>query len=319
MVKEERRAAPPGIVAVGECMLELRKAGHGWQLGHGGDTFNTALYLARLGGDVAFLTALSDDPFSATLRTDWQKEGLRLDLVLTAPSRLPGLYAIITDDAGERDFYYWRAQAPVRDLLRLPGCDEALERTAVTNLLYLSGITLALFDTEGHAALAMLARQVRDNGGTVAFDPNYRRSLWPSPEQARDAIDDFASLATIVLATFDDEAVLYGDSDPAATQSRWRGCGVSQVIVKLGASGCMIDDGRIIAPPAPLTAVDTTGAGDAFNAGYLAARGRGWPSAAAAAFANHLGGLVIGCSGAILPSADMPSFEAIAATIASGK
>lgn len=319
MVREEGRTAAPGIVAVGECMLELRKAGQGWQLGHGGDTFNTALYLARLGGDVAFLTALSDDPFSAMLRSEWQSEGLRLDLVLTAASRLPGLYAIVTDDAGERDFHYWRSQAPVRDLLQLPGCEEALARTAAARLLYLSGITLSLFDADGRAALGRLARQVRDNDGTVAFDPNYRPSLWPSPDHARDAIADFAPLATIVLATFDDEAVLYGDTDPAATQARWRRSGVGQVVVKLGAGGCMIDDGRIIAPLTLLTAVDTTGAGDAFNAGYLAAVGRGLPSAAAAAFANHLGGLVIGCSGAILPPADMPSFEVIAAAITSGK
>lgn len=316
MVTQDDRAAAPGIVAVGECMLELRKSGQGWQLGQGGDTFNTALYLARLGGDVAFLTALGDDPFSATLRSEWQAEGLRLDLVLTAPSRLPGLYAIVTDDAGERAFHYWRSQAPVRDLFRLPGCDAALARSASTDLLYLSGITLALFDAEGRAALGTLARHVRDKGGTVAFDPNYRPGLWPSPEQARDALADFAPLATIVLATFDDEAMLHGDTDPATTQARWHRAGAEQVIVKLGAGGCMIDDGRVIAPVSALTAVDTTGAGDAFNAGYLTALRRGLPAAAAAAFANHLGGLVIGCRGAILPLAEMPPFEAIAAATA---
>lgn len=316
---ETGRAATPGIVAVGECMLELSRAGDGWQLGHGGDTFNTALYLSRLGGDVAFLTALGDDPFSATLRSEWYAQGLRLDLVLTAPSRLPGLYAIVTDDAGERDFHYWRSAAPVRDLFRLPGCEEALARSAATGLLYLSGITLALFDADGRAALGKLARQVRNAGGTVAFDPNYRPSLWPSAEQARDAIAGFAPLATIVLATFDDEAMLHGDADPVQTQARWRRAGVNHIILKLGAGGCMIDDGRVIAPPAALIAVDTTGAGDAFNAGYLAAFRRGLPSDEAAAFANHLGGLVIGCRGAVLPTADMPSFEAIAAATASAK
>lgn len=301
----------PAVVAIGECMLELRAEGEHWQLGHGGDTFNTALYLARLGEDVGFFTALGDDPFSARLRANWEAEGLRPEFVLTAPSRLPGLYAIVTDAAGERDFHYWRSQAPVRDLFRLEGCSEASARSATAELLYFSGITLALFDRDDRAALARLARQVRDNGGTVAFDPNYRPSLWQSPELAREAIAEVALVATIVMATFDDEAALHGDANPTVAQTRWHDAGVSDVVIKLGAGGCMINDGRILAPTRLLAATDTTGAGDAFNAGYLAARRRGLPSEEAAAFANHLGGVVIGCRGAILPDADMPSFEQI--------
>ena len=301
----------PGVVAIGECMLELRAEGDHWRLGHSGDTFNTAVYLARLGEDVAFFTALGDDLFSNRLRADWAAEGLRPEFVLTAKSRLPGLYAIITDADGERDFHYWRTQAAVRDLFRLEGCAEALLHSANAELLYLSGITLALFDRDDRAALRRLAQHVRDNGGIVAFDPNYRASLWQSPEQARAAIAEFAPVATIVLATFDDEAALYGDADPAAAQMRWRQAGAGEVIIKLGARGCMIDDGRILAPARALVAVDTTGAGDAFNAGYLAALRHGLPSDQAAAFANHLGGLVIGSPGAILAKGDMPSFQGI--------
>ena len=305
------------VVAIGECMLEMRKTGENWQLGHGGDTFNTALYLARLGESVAFFTALGDDPFSAKLKTDWQDEGLLLDLVLTAPARLPGLYAIVTDANGERDFHYWRTQAPVRDLFRLPGAGAALVRSACADLLYISGITLSLFEAADRARLAMLAREVRDRGGTVAFDPNYRASLWPSPALARAAIAEFAQMTTIVLGTFEDEAALYGDATPASTQARWHAAGVAEVVIKLGADGCMITDGRIIPPRRSLAAVDTTGAGDAFNAGYLAALRRGLRPDQAAGFANHLGGLVIGCPGAILPDIAMPSFDDIIAAIAS--
>lgn len=301
------------IVAVGECMLELRADGDHWRLGHGGDTFNTALYLARLGEDVAYLTAIGDDPFSAAMRAGWAAEGLRLDLVLTAPRRLPGLYAIRTDAAGERSFHYWREQAAVRDLFRLPGCADALERAAGARLLYTSGITLALFDASGRDALTALARRVRDAGGDVAFDPNYRPKAWSAPEAARAAIAAFAPLVTTVLPTFDDEAALHGDADPDATRARWRSAGARDIVVKLGPAGCMLDDGRIVAPAAPLTPVDTTGAGDAFNAGYLAARRRGVPAADAAVFANRLAGRVIGCRGAILPRRDMTDLtEALA-------
>lgn len=300
--------ASPGrgpIVAVGECMLELHEeAGH-WQLGHAGDTFNTALYLARLGEDVAYLTALGDDPFSAEMRAAWRKEGLNLALTLTAPGRLPGLYAVQIDPAGERSFHYWRSQAAVRDLFALPGCAAALEQAAGAALLYISGITLALFDVAGRAALAALALRVREAGGEVAFDPNYRPKAWPSPEIARAAIAAFVQLVTIALPTFEDEALLEGDGDPGATAARWRATGAREVVVKLGAAGCMLDDGRIVAPAHPLIQIDTTGAGDSFNAGYLAARRHGRSPADAAAVANRLAGRVIGCRGAILPREDM--------------
>ena len=308
--------ASPGagpIVAVGECMLELHaEAGH-WQLGHGGDTLNTAVYLARLNEDVAYLTALGDDPFSAGMRAAWREEGLSLALTLTAPGRLPGLYAIQIDPAGERSFHYWRGQAAVRDLFALPGCAAALDQAAGAALLYVSGITLSLFDAGGRAALAALAQRVREAGGEVAFDPNYRPRAWPSPELARRAMAAFAPLVTIALPTFEDEALLEGDDGPAATAARWRATGAREIVVKLGAAGCMLDDGRIFAPAQPLVQIDTTGAGDSFNAGYLAARRRGRSAADAAAFANRLAGRVIGCRGAILPRADMLDLAALLA------
>lgn len=295
------------FVAVGECMLELRSDGDSWQLGHAGDTFNTAVYLARLGEEVSFLTALGDDPFSSAMRTAWAAEGLHLDLVLTAPQRLPGLYAIRTDPDGERSFHYWRTQAAVRDLFRLPGCDAALERAASAQLLYISGITLALFGASDRAELKMLAERVRAGGGLVAFDPNYRPALWLAPEAAREAIADFSSVVTIALPTFEDEALLHGDRDPHATHARWRAAGAGEIVIKLGARGCMLQDGRTVAPPVALQPIDTTGAGDAFNAGYLAARLRGSSALEAGSFANVLAGRVTRCSGAILPRAEMPT------------
>lgn len=98
------------FVCVGECMLELSRAPEGGdRLGVGGDTFNSAVYLARLGNNAAYLTALGTDPYRDELRDAWAAEGLDLALTLVDPDRLPGLYAIRTDAKGERSFSYWRA------------------------------------------------------------------------------------------------------------------------------------------------------------------------------------------------------------------
>lgn len=297
---------PLSVVAIGECMLELCPEGSGWAMGYAGDVYNTAVYLARLGEEVTLVSALGDDPFSAAMRAAWEDEGLNTTLAPAVAGALPGLYAIHNDATGERFFHYWRDGSAVRRLFRLPEIDAILAQAAQARLLYLSGITLALFDADGRGRLAELARSVRAAGGIVAFDPNYRPALWPAPTLAKEALSAFRPLVTVALPTFDDEAALYGDEDPMATLARWHDAGVGEVVVKLGAAGCMLGDRTTIAPRRTSIAVDTTGAGDAFNAGYLAARQRGLDAAASAGVANLLAGSVIKYKGAIVPRATVP-------------
>ena len=300
-------------VAIGECMLELSVAvDGGWRLAHGGDTWNTAVQLARLGVGVDYLTALGADRFSRAMRESWTGEGLGTDLVLTDPERLPGLYAIDVDDAGERRFHYWRDASAARRLFELNGVGPALARAGEARLLYLSGVTLSLFDASGRARLAELAATVRRRGGRVAFDPNYRARGWPDPDAARKAIEEFAPHVCVALPTFDDEAELHGDDAPEATVDRWRGYGAEEVAVKLGPNGCLAAGmGTVVSVPGdPVRAVDTTGAGDAFNAGYLAARHKGVPIERAAGFANRMGAAAVGHRGAVMPRGAMPALDA---------
>ncbi|WP_368039768.1 sugar kinase, partial [Sphingomonas bacterium] len=174
------------IVVVGEGMIELSGgAPAGWRLGFGGDTLNTAVHLARLGGEVAFMTAIGDDPFSDDLRRAWAGEGVDTALVLTDPDRRAGLYAITNDPDGERHFTYWRGEAAARRLFALPGTDAALALAEGADLLVFSMISLAILPAAGRRALFDLADQVRARGGRVAFDSNYRPALWPDADEAR--------------------------------------------------------------------------------------------------------------------------------------
>jgi len=292
------------MIAIGECMLELTRDEHHWRLAYAGDTFNTALYLSRLGVPTAYMTAVGVDPFSQEMLTEWRADGLDTSLVLTSPARLPGLYAVRNDAAGERHFYYWRERAAVRELFSLPGIEAAVARARSAPQLYLTGITLSLFDHNGRIQLNEIAAAVRAGPGQVIFDPNYRAGGWASAEEARSAIRALAPAVAIAMPTFTDEAVLFGDASPAHTVVRWRDWGAVQVIVKLGAEGCMVSSpvGTQMVPAAAVaTVIDTTGAGDAFNAGFLAARHAGQNVAQAAAAANRFAALVIQQRGAILP------------------
>jgi 2-dehydro-3-deoxygluconokinase len=287
------------IVLIGEGMLELARKGGGWQLGHGGDTLNTAIHLARAGHDVAYLTALGSDPLSAALKAQWAAEGLDTSLVLDHPTRSTGLYAITTDAVGERSFAYWRETSAAREMLALPGSAGALAKAAEADLVAFSLITLAILPPEGRSLLLELARKVRSRGALVAFDGNYRPRLWASPAEACTARDAAIGCADIGLPTLEDEIALGAEPTAEAVAAHWQGLGCTETVVKLGAEGCRLPDGSVVRPAAVLNPVDTSGAGDAFNAGYLDARLRGLGQHEAAVAGHTLAGWTIMRPGAI--------------------
>src|SRR5438874_12313443 len=101
------------VACIGECMVELSEQPDGsLSRGFGGDTLNTAVYLARLGVAVDYVTALGDDPWSGEMLAAWHAEGIGTGLIVRVPGRLPGLYLISTDADGQRRFSYWRHSSP---------------------------------------------------------------------------------------------------------------------------------------------------------------------------------------------------------------
>ncbi|APX64522.1 sugar kinase [Sphingomonas sp. gentR] len=288
------------IVVVGEGMIELSRADGGlWRLGHGGDTLNTAIHLARMGRDVRYVTALGEDPFSATLLQDWTAEGIDTSLTLRDPTRMPGLYAITTDEAGERSFSYWRGQSAARRTLSLPGSEAVIAEAEQADLLLYSLITLAILDEPSRDHLFDLAQRVRARGGRVAFDGNYRPRLFASQDEARELCRRAIGGCDIGLPTLEDEAMLVDAKSAEEVRDRWQGLGAGEVVVKLGADGCLITGVGIVPPPERLSPRDTSGAGDAFNAGYLAARLDGLDPAEAAVRGHRLAGWTVMRSGAI--------------------
>lgn len=297
------------IASIGECMIELGQAGQGlMRQGYGGDTLNTAVYLRRSlpeeAGIVAYVTALGNDVFSDEMIKGWTAEGIDCRHVARLEGRLPGLYVIRTDAKGERSFLYWRNDAAAREVFageagaaRLAGLDDF-------DLLYLSGISLAILPEADRARLIAWLAERRRQGATVAFDPNYRPRLWPDGAVARDVMTATASAASIVLPSFADEQALFGDADPRATLERLHGLGVEEVIVKDGVAPIhfRMDGEAFQALPIRVSdAVDTTGAGDSFNGGYLAARVLGQSIAQAVDAASRLAAIVVRHHGAVVP------------------
>jgi 2-dehydro-3-deoxygluconokinase len=305
--------AVPKVIAIGECMIELSgDPGGAFRLGYAGDTFNAAVYMARLGLDVAYATALGNDRFSDGAIAMMRSEGIDTALVERVAGRQPGLYLIETDAAGERRFAYWRDTAPIRDLFSrgTPPWRDALRQS---DAVYLSGITLAVISEAGRRTLIDWLADAREGGATIVFDTNYRPQLWADPATARDAFETVIAQADMVSLSDDDAASLWPDG--VLTRS-WATSGVEvirrraslDVAITVGEETCTV-------PGRTATAVDTTGAGDSFNAAYLAARLAGAVPAAAAEAGHRLAAAVVRSPGAILPRDAMPQIlpQAVAA------
>jgi 2-dehydro-3-deoxygluconokinase len=298
------------VACIGECMIELGQldlAAGTARVGFAGDTLNTATYLARLGVAVAFVTNLGTDSFSDRMVAGWRAEGIDLSLVGRDENRLPGIYAIETDVSGERSFRYWRETSAARTLFS--GVGASLADLAAFDVIYLSGITLAILPPQVRARLIAEMARLRATGKWVVFDTNYRPRLWPDASAARDSFAAMWAATSLALPSFDDEKALYPGSSPADVVARISGSGPREIVLKNGSKGPLIQaDGRSWQADLDVAAgvVDTSGAGDSFNAGYLAARLHGATPVAAAAAGHRLAAAVIGHHGAIIPRAAMP-------------
>lgn len=294
------------VAAIGEVMLELRPLAAGerhYGMAFAGDTFNTAIALARLGVDTGYVTLLGRDRFSDDIVAFAEREGLDMGATRRVDSALPGLYLIENDEQGEREFYYWRQNSAARQtLVSRDSLDHLLTRLQHFDAVYLSGITAAVMGLPAEANFWSLIEELRRQGKILVFDPNYRPRLWPDAATAAAWCERIARHCGWVFPTFDDEKQLWGLDTEKAVLAHYRDLGVEEIVLKCPNALAVVQRGGEIhrltsSYDGPV--VDTTGAGDAFNAGYIAARLQGKEIRNALAAAHDSAAEVIVVSGAI--------------------
>lgn len=286
-------------------MVELRPT-HGAVLEYSfaGDAFNTAVYLKRTAPDlrVSFLSATGDEELSEELRLALKKENLGDEWLFRIPNSKPALYLIRVRD-GDRHFTYWRSDSPAKLWLRelLAVGPKLLDEA---DLVYLSGISLAILrPDERHTALDMLSA----TRARIAYDPNVRLTLWNTLDDARECLETIARFAAFLLPSRQDLEMLYGLTDPSQQIQQLAGMGEAEIALTCDLEGCRLwSEAREFTVGSHLvSAIDPSGAGDAFNGAYLASRLLGSLPQTAATVAQRLASRVVQFRGAIIAPEDM--------------
>ncbi|MFW5488479.1 MAG: sugar kinase [Desulfovibrio sp.] len=302
------------IACLGECMVELHGTGpQTYRQTFGGDTFNTAAYIARLGQwfgiRADYLTGLGTDPFSTAMLGFFRELGVGTNHIRRLEERMPGLYLIEVDRHGERTFHYWRGEAAARFCLDLNTPEALASELSAFGHIYLSGISLAILTSNGRDVLFAALEQCKKDGARICFDSNYRPNLWPNKEAAQKEFIKILQLSDTAILTADDMLDLFDLEDNQATLALCREHGVEEVVLKRGADPCIIHvDGQFFEVPSKsgVNVVDTTAAGDSFNAAYLTARILGNNPDFSARCGHELAAAVIQHHGAIIAADHMP-------------
>jgi len=315
---------PWNVAVIGECMIELHKAGGHLVQSFGGDTLNTAAYLARVCGKdvhVEYVSALgAADTFSDEMIRFWNDCGVHSTLTQRIPGKLPGLYAIAVDDKGERSFQYWRSEAAVRGCFQTEEGEAILARLAEFDAIHISGISLAVLYPESRERLFLKLEELAGKGVKISFDFNFRPHLWGA-EPEKNSAPHYQRLARICRWVFlspeELRAAGYPFDDCASPEflKALESLGAEEVIIKNGGKPCLILNRKTnttehVVLGEMLTPRDSTAAGDSFTAGYLAASRYGLDAAEAVVRAHKLASAVIMHPGAIIPEEATPSIFA---------
>lgn len=288
-VTEPGRALAPEVVALGETMLSVVAVdapldrATAFHVTHGGAESNVCVGLARRGISAAWVSALGEDPAGDRIAGTLEDEGVDLRWLRRDPARQTGI--MLRDTRGTVRYYRADSAASALSAADLDGVPvEAARAVLVT------GITALIGDGPGRAALELLRRAT----GMRVVDVNLRPRLWGS-DRAVDLIAPLVAEADLVLGGEHEWQAFEPGFEAADLAKRIAGRGPREVVVKLGARGAcaLADDGSWVEhAPDPGPDVDPVGAGDAFDAGYLAARLEGSPIERALAAGARCGAAV---------------------------
>ncbi|KAB2330993.1 sugar kinase [Bacillus mesophilum] len=290
------------IITIGEAMIAFNPTATGpmkfvnsFEKRIGGAELNTAMGCARLGLKAGFISRLGNDEFGRYILNYARGEGIdvsEVEFVDGYPTSVN--FKEIMEDGNVRTFFY-RDKSPT---LTMTGQD--LDETYISQakILHITGIYPAI----GERNIEVIKKAIelaKRNGVKVSFDPNIRLRMW-SKEEARKVLLEILPQVDILLAGDEEMEIILGEKDPAIIIEKVKALGISVIAIKRGDKGSVgYMEGKTVnaAPVKAAKVVDTVGAGDGFNAGFIYGFLFQWPLEKILHFANTIGSMVVSVKG----------------------
>lgn len=259
------------LVGIGECLVEFSSAGNGlYQLGYSGDVLNALSSAHRLGLSTGLITAIGDDPFQSGLRQILLDEDIDLTRAPVLPGKANGAYFINFDDSGAPMFHFLRKDSAATETFSAQSLEYLVTYARQARVLLFSSIPLAVMK-EREKLFALLTAVKGETH--LCYDLNVRRALWSDTSKLVSMFEQLAPLVDVIFVTNDDDRLLFGERDAHVALAEYRRRGFKLVVFRRGSEKTLVADGDVsfeVPVPRVSKIVDSTGAGDAFNAGFIA-------------------------------------------------
>ncbi len=291
------------VVTIGDAMITFDPSHHGpmryastFERKAGGAEFNFAIGCARLGLQTGWISRLGNDEFGKYIRNFARGEGIDVSEVKLLDQYSTSLnFKEIREDGSGKTFYY-RHHSPTEALT-----EATLDEVTLRNckLLHITGVFAAINPHKNISLLKRAATIAKDNGAIITFDPNIRLKLW-SREEARSGLTELLPYVDVLLTGEDEAELLFGVHDPIQIAQACQKYDISTIAIKKGKDGASaFQNGELVHAAAipPKKVVDTVGAGDGFDAGFVYGLLNGWTLERTLKFSNAIGSLVVSVYG----------------------
>ncbi len=291
------------VITIGDAMVSLNPKTKGplrfvstFERKVGGAELNVAIGCSRLGLETKWISRLGNDEFGRYIHNFIRGEGIDVSEVKLENDYPTSVHfkEVLEDGSGRT--YYYRSNSPTT-ALTVEDLNESQFLDA--KLLHITGVFPAIDKYKNVEVIKKAITLAKEQGMLVSFDPNIRLKLW-SKEEAKQALNEFLPFVDILLTGLDEAEIIFGTNNPELIIQKCKNLGISYVAIKKGESGSMgYHNGEYIeSPPVkPKKVVDTVGAGDGFDVGFIYGVLQQWPLAKTLQFANTIGSMVVSVSG----------------------
>lgn len=270
----------------------------------GGSMINTAAALASLQLPVGIVTKIGNDIFGNMAADYFKGMGIGTEHLIIQSSYPTGIAIALVEGDGEKRWVAIRKKAADIHMTV-----SEIDKIALPQRLFITGVEL-VEGIESRESAIVFAKKVKSNGGMVFLDPNIRISAWELNDDIRKVFESIFPYIDVLLPNEVEIVMLGSNKDPETAARSVIKKGVGAIWVKLGDKGSLyVDSEKTLSfDPVKVKAVDTCGAGDAFNAAVIYASVKGWKTEQTGRFANRYAGYTVGKKGS---TSSLPSLQEV--------